>query len=275
MTGLVANNPQIRRLRRLARRRSTRYDQGAYLIEGPVLVGEALEARTPIVAVYYEASDEFAGLVTKLHAAGVPTHEAAPGALNGVTDSVNPRPIIAEAKLRVSTVSNVVAKANEHQRLLLVLVDVRDPGNVGTILRVAAASGVAGVVCAVGTVDPWAPKVARSAAGALEKLPIATGAGIEAVLLELEAAQIPNLATVAQAGTPYFEAPLAGSAAILLGNEAHGLPSEIIDRASQQVTIPMEGDIESLNVAMAASVLCFEAYRQRLGSSSTTKGTPA
>ncbi|MFA5564437.1 MAG: RNA methyltransferase [Acidimicrobiia bacterium] len=269
MSGLVAQNPQIRRLRRLARRRRARHDEGLYLIEGPVLVQEALEQGTLFQAVYYEPHQEYELLIKELGACGIATYEVSAGVLSGITDSVNPRPIVGLAHIRASAVADVVTLARESKRPLLVLVDVRDPGNVGTILRAATASGVAGVVCCVGTVDPWAPKVARSAAGSLETMAIATGVSPNELLPLLASQGIPTLATVPDEGSFYFQISLVGSVAIVLGNEAHGLDSEVLSQVDSLVTIPMENNAESLNVAMAASVLCFEAQRQRLTSGAT------
>ena len=123
MAPLAASNPRIRRLRRLSGRRSARHDDGAFVLEGPVLVAEALAALVPLDGIYAEASALEPELVATAHAQGVPVHEVAEGVLDGVTDTVTPRPILAVAPLVQLPAADVVARAVDAGRPLLVLVD--------------------------------------------------------------------------------------------------------------------------------------------------------
>lgn len=263
MAPLAASNPRIRRLRRLSGRRSARHDEGAFVLEGPVLVAEALAALVPLDGIYAEASALDPDLSATAHAQGIPVHEVADGVLDGVTDTVTPRPILAVAPLVQLPATDLVARAVDARRPLLVLVDVRDPGNLGTILRAAEASGVAGVLAARGTVDPWSPKAVRSSAGAVLHVPVASGDEPLELLDELGRAGVPRLATVVADGRSTDEADLSGSVAIVLGGEAHGVSPEVVAACDEAITIPMEGRAESLNVAMAGAILSFEALRQR------------
>jgi TrmH family RNA methyltransferase len=141
---------------------------------------------------------------------------------------------------------------------VVVAAGVADPGNAGTIVRSAEAAGADGVVFTVGSVDVFNPKVVRASAGALFRVPVA----VEVAVGALRALGVPLLGTAAARGTPYDECAVLGEAcAILLGNEAHGLRVDIA--LDELVTIPHAGRAESLNVAMAATVLCFEAARRR------------
>jgi len=141
--------------------------------------------------------------------------------------------------------------------LFLVLVDVSDPGNVGTLIRTAEASGCAGVIVTSETADVLSPKAVRSSAGSVLRVPVGEVSVDElpAVLVDLDAF---SLAT-AMDGVPYadLELPTEHSLAILLGSEAHGLSSELLSAATATVSIPMHGKVESLNVATAGAVLAF------------------
>jgi TrmH family RNA methyltransferase len=147
--------------------------------------------------------------------------------------------------------------------LSLVLVDVADPGNAGTLLRAGEASGAAAVLFCGASVDPCNPKCVRASAGALFHLPVASGGEAVAVLERLGGAGVRRLATVVRDGTPYDEVDLTGPVALVLGSEAHGLPAGLEALVDERCTIPMVGRSESLNVAMAGAVLAFEALRQR------------
>jgi len=147
--------------------------------------------------------------------------------------------------------------------LVVVLAAVRDPGNAGTIVRSARAAGADAVVFARGSVDPFHPKTVRAAAGALFHLPVVRDLSAEESVARLKERGIAVLGTDAQAGTAYDEVDMTASVALVLGNEAWGVPDEVRSLMDGFVAVPMPGPMESLNVAIAASLLLFEAVRQR------------
>jgi TrmH family RNA methyltransferase len=148
--------------------------------------------------------------------------------------------------------------------MLLVLVSVQDPGNAGTLIRSAEASGAAGVVCCGNSVDPHSPKVVRSSAGAIFGLAIAEGDDPVEVLGALGARGRRRIGTAATGGDAPDRIDLTGPVALVLGNEARGLSADLSSHLDGAVTIPVSGPaVDSLNVAMAGTVLCFEAARQR------------
>jgi TrmH family RNA methyltransferase len=147
--------------------------------------------------------------------------------------------------------------------LLVVCVDLRDPGNAGTVLRSAEAAGAGGVICADGTVDPFNPKTVRASAGSLFHVPVVRGGDALEVLDQVGRWGLQRLATVPRHGAAYTATDLTRPTAFVLGNEANGLPAGLEAGIDAEVTIPMAGRSESLNVGMAAAVLCFEALRQR------------
>jgi TrmH family RNA methyltransferase len=140
---------------------------------------------------------------------------------------------------------------------VVVAAGLGDPGNMGTILRSAEAAGAAAVVVTEGSVDVFNSKVVRASAGALFHVPLV----VDVPLGLLSDLGVPLLGAVAAGGVPYDEAPLERPCAVVLGNEAHGLPAGL--DLDGLVSIPHAGRVESLNVAMAATVLCFEAARRR------------
>jgi TrmH family RNA methyltransferase len=285
------DNPRIKALRKLARRRE-RAGSGLALIEGVRLVGEAVEAGV-VEEVFYAPSllDGPAGvaLLERIGAfvpsVSVPSAHgpSAPPAVFSVTEPVlascadteTPQGIVATVRIRVRGLSEFLGElalpcprrtaAASVAPLLLVLDRLRDPGNAGTILRTAAAAGVAGVVALGGTVDFLSPKVLRAAMGAAFRIPLVEDDGEcpRDIISRLSACGLRTLAASPRAGKPCYQADFTGPLAILVGNEATGVSPELEEAAGELVSIPMSGHAESLNVAVAAGILLYEAVRQR------------
>lgn len=252
-------HPSIQRLRRLSRRRSARSDADAYVIDGPVLVAEALDAELELHEVIAEPRAD-PGLLERVEAAGVRVHHTGEGVLERVLDVVTPRPVAAVAKRHDVSREEAISLAGS---LSLVLVGVSDPGNAGTLLRTAEAVGAGAVLFCDGSVDPFNPKCVRASAGSLFRVTVASGGDAVAVLQGLGDAGVHRIATAVRAATPYTEVDLVRPLALVLGSEAHGLPGDVAAAVDEQVTIEMMGRGESLNVSTAAAVVCFEALRQR------------
>lgn len=230
------------------------------MIDGPLLVGEALDAGCALDVVVAEPGAP-AGLLERAAAAGVPVRPVAAGTLARATDTTTPQPVAAVARLADRSLAEAVAATGP---LALVLVGVGDPGNAGTLLRSAEAAGAGAVVFCDASVDPYGPKCVRSSAGSVLRLAVVREARSGDVLDALRRRGVATVATLARdADAPYDRADLAGPVAVVLGSEAHGLPPAVADRVERSVTIPMVGRTESLNVAMAGTVLCFESLRQR------------
>jgi RNA methyltransferase, TrmH family len=243
-------------LRRLSGRRRSRLDAGQFVIDGPTLVAEALDAGVAVVEVYAEPGAP-ADVVTKARAQGVPVRPVAAGALAKATSPVTPQPVAALAALPVPPDDAVLAG------LVLVLVGVADPGNAGTLLRVAEAAGATAVVSCADAVDLWNPKSVRASAGSVFRVPVLVEDTAHDALARLRGAGMTTLATTLDDAVALDEVDLRGDVAVLLGNEAHGLPADVVAAADLAVRIPMAGRAESLNVAMTGTVVAFEAARQR------------
>lgn len=261
MSALAFNNPRVQELRRLIGRRSSRHDTGRFVVEGPVLIAEAVAAGWECEAQF--VASEADGVVQPGVSGGGPVFELAPGVLDRVASTETPQNPIAIVKMRDDgAVDELLAAAS----FVVVLDRISDPGNLGTILRSAEASGVDLVVLTAGSVDPYNPKMVRASAGALFHVPV-----VEAMIDDVVDAGLVTVGTTSHDAPGrtierYTSADLAGRIAIVMGNEAAGLPvewSDTVGPVRRWVTIPHVGRSESLNVAMATTVLVFEAARQR------------
>jgi len=216
------------------------------VVEGAVLIAEA-------VAAGWEVDAEFVARGADA-IAGAPTFELADGVLERVATTERPQPNIAIIRARPR--GRDVLGAGRACDLVVVADRLSDPGNMGTILRSAEAAGVDAVVLTPGSVDPLNPKVVRASAGALFHVPV-----VEASLDHVREAGLALVGTSSHQGQRHVDADWTGRVAIVLGNEAHGLVDDVdVDR---WVRIEHLGRAESLNVAMAGTVLVFEAARQR------------
>jgi TrmH family RNA methyltransferase len=197
-----------------------------------------------------------ADVVDAARAAGVPVRAVAAGVLGKVTSPVTPQPMAALAALPDPPGDEVL------RGLVLALVAVADPGNAGTLLRVAEAAGATALVSCADAVDLWNPKAVRASAGSIFRVPVLVEDSAHDAVGRLRAAGMTTLATTLD-GADVYGVDLRGDVAVLLGNEAHGLPPELVEQADLAVRIPMAGRVESLNVAMTGTVVAFEAARQR------------
>ena len=261
MTPLGARHHDVRRLRALLRERAARAEHDAFVLEGPRVVAGALDRGAHLDAVYLGpgAARAFAPLVQRVRAAGTPLVELREGVPEKIGTTRTPQPVFAVARRRTIAVERLPASAN-----LVVTVGVADPGNLGTIIRTAEASGADGVLATgPGSVDLHHPKVVRASAGAVFGTALAEQGDPADALEAVARAGRRRLAARAADAAPYDDVDLVHPCALVFGNEAHGIPRELEALLDGSVCVPMSGKSESLNVAMAATVLCFEAARQR------------
>lgn len=257
---------RVRRLRRLAQQRSARRREGAFVAEGAKLVAAALDAGVDVEAVYVapeaEKTPGASEVVERARGAGVRVFELAAGVIDRVADATTPQPLVAVVRSGTVTLDHVFDSA-----LVFVLIDVRDPGNLGAILRVADASGAGGVVCAEGTADAYNPKTVRASAGSVFSVPLVVGGEPGENLASLRGRGFRLVGTAARGGIDYAEATFGERTALVLGNEASGIDADVTAALDEIVTVPMAGATESLNVATAAAVLAFELLRRRRAAS--------
>lgn len=264
---LSPRNARVAALGRLTRQRRAREADGLFVVDGPVLLADAVRDGIVVTDVFVDPADadrpEVATAVRAATATGARPWSVT-GGLRPHVDVATPHGLAAVAR-RPAPAADGEGSGDGgagDAALHVVLVGVADPGNVGTLLRTAEAVGASSLVVGEGTADPWAPKVVRSSAGSVWRVPLRTGP-VAPVLDELGGAGVLRVGAAGGVGVAPHELALDGPVALVLGSEAHGLPDDLAGSIDSWASLPMEGAVESLNVAVAGSVLAFEAVRQR------------
>jgi TrmH family RNA methyltransferase len=255
MTISSTSNPRIRRARAL-KRKTDRDAEGAFLVESMIGLEDAVSSGLIVREVFVvEGRDDLMERCSELDlgATIVPEH-----VLRAVSDTTTPQGVVAVVAMPRPRLRDIPAEAD----LVVVLAEVRDPGNAGTLVRTAVAAGADAVVFTEASVDPYAPKTVRASAGALFALPIVRGVPLGEAVQMLADRGLRVFLAEADEGRPLFDVDLTGPSAFVLGNEARGIPEGEGSDATP-VSIPMPGGTESLNVAVAGSILLYETVRQR------------
>jgi TrmH family RNA methyltransferase len=201
-----------------------------------------------------DAAARHTDIVEPAVAAGLYVHEVTDEVLAAMCDTRTPQGIAVVCRMVQATLAEVLASS---PRLLVVLTHVRDPGNAGTVIRGADAAGAAAVVVSDASVDVWSPKVVRSTAGSLFHLPVVTGLAVASTLEALRSAGIRRLAADGAGTSLLPDVDLVPPHAWVMGNEAWGLPPEVRALCDEVVRVPIYGQAESLNLAMAATVCLY------------------
>ena len=239
-------------------------------IEGPNLIEEALRAGLRIECAF--AAEGFEHLLEALPLPPETEVLLMPRALlESALATQSPQPVAALVEPPDWTWAHLVGThvpgAQEKVKtLIVVLAGLQDPGNLGTIVRSAEAFGADGIVCLPGTVSAWNPKAVRASAGSVFRVPVLAASELE-LLDRFRKAKVKLWTTTVHEAQPADLVDLAGPVAILIGNEGNGVPGDLASKANGKITIPCPGDVESLNAAIAASILLYEASRQRCVSS--------
>lgn len=232
-----------------------------FVIEGGRGILSALRSQVGIEAVYFEQTDDalVGKVISTASELGYRTYEVAKGTMERVSDTMAPQSVMA--------VAGFVDQGLEQLPLgsfVVIMAGVRDPGNAGTIIRSALASGASAVIMCHQSVDLYNPKTVRSSAGALFNVPIAVVDSFGEVSAFLHSKGYRLIGTSSHSPSSCWESDLGGRIAIVVGNEANGLDATCMEMVDALVTIPIDRRAESLNVAVAASIVMFEASRQRL-----------
>ena len=260
--GDVITSPRNRwiKLARSLHRRRIRYRERAILVEGVRPVDEALSSGTSIQAVLVSGdmqdNPEIAGLLDRAGSVNATVLTVESAIFKLASDTETPQGVLAICAMPEDRVPSI----DVGTPLLLIVDQVRDPGNLGTLLRSALGAGVTGVLITAGTVDPYSPKVLRAGAGSHFRLNLAQldWSNPPAILDDC-----PVYVTDASADVEYDIIDWTQPAAIVIGNETSGVSSEAIQRAHGKLGIPLANSLESLNAGVAGSVILFEAWRQR------------
>ncbi len=234
------------------------------LLDGAHLIGDALQAGIAIrhAAVTPAAQDrrEVGSLVTALERGGAEIASVSQNVMDAISPVRSSSGFVALAQRPAHRLEDVFAGAVP---LVVAAVDVQDPGNVGAIARVAEAGGATGLVAAGASADPFGWKALRGSMGSGLRLPIAT-ATADAALAEARRRHCVIVAAVPRDGRSVYDTDFTRPVAIVIGGEGQGLPQPLEERADERVSIPMQTPVESLNTAVAAAVIVYEARRQRM-----------
>lgn len=270
-------NAVVKRFRDLARtsRASGRGEQTAHaghatevLLDGEHLVQEALACgvRVDVAAVserqLANVLSPIARIAKDVKSRGGRVVTVGDPVLAAISPVQHPSGVVAIARARPADLG-VVMSAPSDLPVVLVLAGVQDPGNVGAIIRAAAAFGAAGVIVTEGSANPFSWKALRGAMGATFRIPIAARSTFPAVITSAQEHQVRLVAAAPRGGTPLPELDLTKRVAIVLGGEGAGLPPAALTAVHDTLTIPMHAPVESLNVAVAAALILYEATRQR------------
>ncbi len=242
--------------RQVARRRAQRF-----LVEGAHLV-EAAAGRGLIREIFATewAAQRYAALLDRQNAAVILVTERAAKALS---DTVTPAGLVAVCDVPETDLNDVLAAA---PRLVAVGVEIGEPGNAGTLIRIADAMGAAAVIFGGHSVDPYNGKCLRASAGSIFSLPVVVAPDAGAAVSALQANGLRVLATTVDGELSLDDAELAGPTAWLFGAESHGLSPQLAQQADNRVTIPMSGGTQSLNVATAAAICLYQSARAQRAS---------
>jgi len=252
-------NPRIQWIRALYGKKSERQASQAFVIEGVRLVEEAiLFGRVPRLVVFSrQVSSRGAQSIERCIQSGCEVEEIPPELMDRIAGTENPQGIIA-------VMPDLSPEIPASVDFAIIADGIRDPGNLGTLLRTSAAAGAQILFLTTGSADPFSPKVLRSGMGAHFRLPILTASWdyIYAQCMN-NSPELQFFLAEAASGTPYWKADLKGPLALIIGGEAEGASALTQSQVTQKLTIPMPGHFESLNAAVAAGIIIFEIVRQR------------
>jgi len=282
-----AHSPRLKAARRLTKR-AFRQRERAFLAEGPQAVAEAFSsgARISDLFVTVPARSRHSDLVMAMAGAGIGVHTVSGEIMDELAQTVTPQGLLAVCGFIDVPLTELVPRTSEILKtpqgepgaapglsLAALLANVRDPGNAGTVLRTADAAGAGAVVFADASVDPYNGKCVRASAGSLFHLPVVAGARLEDAVETMRAAGLRIVAADGRAGRsldePEVRARLAEPTAWMFGNEAWGLPPELVALADEPIAVPMYGRAESLNLAAAAAVCLYASARAQQAHSVT------
>ena len=258
-----AANEKLKHIRELLKKKAARDAEGLFVLEG---IRQVREAPVGLLREVYVSSDAddlkeqwFTGAYGSC-SGGFSVYEVEAGLFGRISDTQNPQGILAVAEK-----PDFSAVQPSPCPLYLMTERLQDPGNAGTILRTAEAAGADAVYFSADSVDVYAPKVVRAAMGSVFRMPVFYEPDLVKTLQKMHQSGVHSYAAHLAGAVPYDEPDYRKGTVFLIGNEGNGLTAELTAAAEQRILIPMQGEIESLNAAMSAGILMYEAVRQRRG----------
>lgn len=254
-------NQQVKLLVQFNKKRKLRDEQGIFVAEGVKMFREAPKERIERVYFsesYYEKNKK--ELEQELQKDGLHYEVMQDSVFKAVSDTQTPQGVLCIVRQQESRLEELLSA---ERPLLLLLENLQDPGNLGTILRTAEGAGVTGVILSKGCVDLYNPKTIRSTMGSIYRVPTLHTEDLGEVVEKLKEQGIRSYAAHLKGKNFYDQEDYRGGTAFLIGNEGNGLTEELSEKADTLIRIPMEGQLESLNAGVASAILMYEAYRQR------------
>ncbi len=258
------SNPKVKQLLNLKRKRKAREEEGVYLAEGPRMAREAPKA--DIREIY--VSDSFrqkepAFLAQLARESGTVPVVLSDSVFAHVSDTQTPQGILLVLAQKSCSLEELLKPAANTAPLLLLLENIQDPGNLGTLFRSAEAAGASGIVISRDSVDLYNPKVIRSTMGSVYRMPACYVEDLPAAQRQIQESGIRIFAADLVGTVDYDKEDYRDACAFLVGNEGNGLTEEALKETDARIRIPMQGQVESLNASVAGSLLLFETARQR------------
>ncbi len=250
------SNAGLKKVIQLRERARVRNREKSFLIEGPRMLAET--PREMLLRLYVSESYYQAHQNTTLR--GYTCDVVADRLFEKITDTKTPQGVLGIVRQLSYSLEDLLVSAQPH---LLLLEDLQDPGNLGTIVRTAEGAGADGIIMTKSSADIYNPKVVRATMGSIYRMPFYYADDLAEVIDQLKENGIQIYAAALEGSVIYDKVDCRMGTAFLIGNEGNGLSPEILGKSDQNIKIPMQGQVESLNAAIAASLLTYEAYRQR------------
>lgn len=253
-------NQKIKRILKLQKKAKARNEEGVFIVEGIRMMKEAPVSRIRELYV----SETFLKKNIEIDSNLMKRAEVVTDTVFAhMSDTKTPQGIMGIIERKQDTLEDLLGKHEEKVPFLIVLDHLQDPGNLGTILRTAEGAGVTGVILGKDCADLYQPKVIRSTMGSIYRMPAVCVEDVKETIIKLKRNGIHTYAAHLDDSRFYDEEDYTKPTAFLIGNEGNGLPEEICAEAEHKIKIPMHGQVESLNAAMAAGILMYEVCRQR------------
>lgn len=261
-----ANNQQMKQVSALLKKSKERREKKSFVVEGPKMVMEAPAEwlRAVYVSEFFEKNPEnkcfLRELEMKCESVKAQFEVVSDSVFKSVSDTQTPQGIMAVVAMPQYNMSQLLKGENTH---LLILESIQDPGNLGTMVRTGEGAGITGVIMNKTTVDLFNPKTIRSTMGSIYRVPFMVTEDLKNMMMFLKEEGVSLYAAHLKGQHAYDEEDYTKACGFLIGNEGNGLSDKIADLADTYIKIPMEGQVESLNAAISATLLMYEANRQR------------
>ena len=253
------SNPKIKRIKKLQGSTKARKEEKVFVVEGPKMV---LEAPKGQLLECFIGTSFFKKHKERIKEANLSYELVSDEVFASFSETKTPQGILGVIK-QTDYLLEELLRPKKQAPLLLLLESIQDPGNLGTIFRTAQAAGVTGIILNRKCADVYSPKVIRSTMGAVYRLPFVIASNFEECLAKVKESGVKLVATHTKATKNYEQENYQEATGFIIGNESGGLTQGALNLAQERVQIPMKGQVESLNVAIATGILAYEAYRQR------------